>query len=81
MGPTKPFLGLEGGALSWAISLTSASAFLLFGKAAQYIRSPNNSDHTQGYDQGIMGSILATPYFLEAINIEVSVEESKMTDC
>lgn len=35
MGFNKPFLGLEGAALSWAISLTSASAFLLFGKTAQ----------------------------------------------
>ncbi|EXJ74455.1 uncharacterized protein A1O5_02751 [Cladophialophora psammophila CBS 110553] len=49
---SKPFLGLEGSALSWAISLCSASAFLLFG-----------------YDQGIMGSIISTPYFLEAVNI------------
>ncbi|KIW83182.1 hypothetical protein Z517_02427 [Fonsecaea pedrosoi CBS 271.37] len=55
----KPFLGLEGSALSWAISLCSASAFLLFG-----------------YDQGIMGSIISTPYFLEA----VSISPTKATD-
>jgi hypothetical protein len=29
---SKPFLGLQGSALSWAISLCSASAFLLFGE-------------------------------------------------
>ncbi|KAH0842232.1 putative Sugar transporter [Fonsecaea pedrosoi] len=52
----KPFLGLEGSALSWAISLCSASAFLLFG-----------------YDQGIMGSIISTPYFLEAVSISVGI--------
>jgi len=26
---------------------------------------------TTGYDQGIMGSIISTPYFLEAINLKV----------
>ncbi|KAK5061128.1 hypothetical protein LTR84_007670 [Exophiala bonariae] len=62
MGQRKPFLGLEGTALSWAISLTSASAFLLFG-----------------YDQGIMGSIIATPYFLQAVNIEASDAETIST--
>ncbi|KEF62779.1 uncharacterized protein A1O9_00752 [Exophiala aquamarina CBS 119918] len=62
MAPNKPFFGLEGVALSWAISLTSASAFLLFG-----------------YDQGIMGSIIATPYFLEAVNIEISDAETIST--
>lgn len=51
---TRPFLGLQGTALSWAITCCSASAFLLFG-----------------YDQGIMGSIISTPYFLEAVNIRV----------
>ncbi|KIW13728.1 hypothetical protein PV08_08919 [Exophiala spinifera] len=53
LSPSKKFLGLQGTALSWAISLCSASAFLLFG-----------------YDQGIMGSIVSTPYFLEAINVK-----------
>ncbi|KIX01395.1 uncharacterized protein Z518_09121 [Rhinocladiella mackenziei CBS 650.93] len=52
--PGKPFWGLKGTTLSWAISLCSARAFLLFG-----------------YDQGIMGSIISTPCFLEAINVKV----------
>jgi len=52
---SKPFLGLKGTSLTWAITICSASSFLLFG-----------------YDQGIMGSIISTPYFLEALNITVS---------
>ncbi|KAN0106010.1 sugar transporter [Hyaloscypha variabilis] len=56
MAPSgRPFLGLQGNALTWAITLCSASAFLLFG-----------------YDQGIMGSIISTPYFLEAINLKAT---------
>ncbi|OAL17529.1 hypothetical protein AYO22_11564 [Fonsecaea multimorphosa] len=58
----KPFLGLEGSALSWAISLCSASAFLLFG-----------------YDQGIMGSIISTPFFLNAVNIAATDADTLST--
>jgi len=39
------------------------------------------SNHGSGYDQGIMGSIIATPYFLEAVNIDVSFQEIEMSKC
>lgn len=52
MTTQKPFLGLRGQTLSWALALCCGSSFLLFG-----------------YDQGIMGSIVSTPYFLDAIHV------------
>jgi hypothetical protein len=69
---SKPFLGLQGASLTWAITLCSASSFLLFGLLSISAVKPLLTG-VIGYDQGIMGSIISTPYFLKAIKLKVSV--------
>ena len=66
----EPFLGLQGTALTWVITLCSASAFC--SSVCCHLQLKDNSlTRVIGYDQGIMGSIISTPYFLEEINLKV----------
>ena len=44
------FQNLRGSALTWAITLSSGSCYVLFG-----------------YDQGVLGGLVAQPSFLDAI--------------